>query len=52
MIREDLEEIPDFGFSPAILNPVNFFRRWCKLNFGLLRGHVKSRHFIATLVKG
>ena len=37
--------IPDFGVSAAILNPVDSFCRWCKLNFGLLRGHVKSCHF-------
>ena len=28
---------PDFGVSMAILNPVDIFRRWCRLNFGLLR---------------
>ena len=32
--------IPDIGVSMAILNPVKNFCRWCKLNFGLLRGHV------------
>ena len=44
--------IPDFGVSAAILNPVDIFRRWCKLNFGLLRGHVKSRHITAISLKG
>ena len=43
---------PDFEVSTANLNPVDIFRRWCKLNFGLLRGHVKSRHFTAILLKG
>ena len=38
--------IPDFGVSKAILNPADTFRRWCKLNFGLLRGHVKSRQLL------
>ena len=47
-----LYRIPDFGVSTAILNPVETFRRWCKLNFGLLRGHVKSHHFTAILLKG
>ena len=37
--------IPDFRFSTAIVNIIGFFRRWCKLNFRLLRGHVKSCHF-------
>ena len=44
--------LPDFGDSTAILNPVDLFRRWCKVNFGLLRGHVKSRYFAAILLKG
>ena len=44
--------IPDFGASTAILNPVEIFRKWCQLNFELLRGHVKSRHFTAILLKG
>ena len=44
--------IPDFGVSRAILNPVENFRWWCKLNFGLLRGHVKSCQFTAILLKG
>ena len=44
--------IPDFGVSTAILNPVDVFRRWCKMRFGLLRGHVKSRLMTAILLKG
>ena len=43
--------IPDFGVSTPILNHAEIFRRWCKLNFGLLRGHVTSRHFSAILLK-
>ena len=43
---------PDFRVSTAILNPVDIFRRWCKLNFGLSWGHVKSRHITAILLKG
>ena len=39
--------IPDFGVSTTILNPVDIFRRWYKFKFGLLRGHVESRHFAA-----
>ena len=31
--------------STAILNLVDIFRSWCKLNFRPLRGHVKSRCF-------
>ena len=37
--------IPGFGVSTVILNIADFFRRCCKLNFGPLRGHVKSCHF-------
>ena len=37
-----LSSIPDFGVSTAILDTIDISRRWCKLNFGLLRGHVKS----------
>ena len=45
--------IPDFWVvSTTILNPVDIFRRWCKLNFGLLWGHVKSHHITAILLKG
>ena len=40
---------PGFRGSTAILNPAEVFRRWCKLNFGLLRGHVKPRHITAQL---
>ena len=38
-------------YSTAILNPGDIFRRWCKLNFGLLRDHVKSHHITAILLK-
>ena len=41
-----------FRVSTAILNSVDIFRRWCKLNFWLLWGHVKSHHFTAILLKG
>ena len=37
--------IPDFGVSTAIVNIIDIFHRRCKLNFGPLRGQVKSRHF-------
>ena len=37
--------MPDFGVSTAILNPLDIFRRWCKLNFRPMRDQVKSRHF-------
>ena len=44
--------------SPAILflatrllNPVDIFHRWCKLNFGLLQDPVKSRYLTAILLK-
>ena len=29
----------------AILNPVNIFRTWCKLNFRAMQGQFKSHHF-------
>ena len=37
--------IPDFEVNTAILNPVDVFRRWCKLSFRPMRDQVKSRHF-------
>ena len=37
--------ISDFGVSTAILNPMDVFRRWCKLSFRPMGGQVKSRHF-------
>ena len=42
--------IPDLGVSTAILNPVDIFCRWYKLNFGPLRDHVKLRHITAVLL--
>ena len=44
--------IPDFGVSMAILILAGIFYRWCKLNFGLIQGHVKACHFTAILLKG
>ena len=44
--------IPDFGVSTAILNRLEISRRWCKLNFGLSQGHVKSRQFTANFLEG
>ena len=38
--------IPDFRFSATILNPVDVFRRWCKLSLRPMRDQVKSRHFL------
>ena len=37
--------IPNFGVSTTTLNTTDVFRSWCKLNFGPLRGYVKSCHF-------
>ena len=37
--------IPDFEVNTAILNPVDVFRRWCKLSFRPMRDQVKSHHF-------
>ena len=37
--------IPNFDVSTAIINTTGISCRWCKLNFGPLRGHVNSRHF-------
>ena len=33
---ENYDLISDFGVSTAILNPLDIFRRWWKLNFRLL----------------
>ena len=38
--------IPNFGASKTILNPVNIFCRWYKLNLGVLQGQVKLYHFM------
>ena len=44
-LRNTLSNIPDFGVKTVILNRYHRdFRRWCKLNFGPLRGKVKSRN--------
>ena len=40
-----LSIIPNFRVNTDILNIIDIFYRWCKLNLGLLRGHVKSCHF-------
>ena len=37
--------IPNFGVSTTILNSVDIFRRWCKLNFGPLQSQDKSHNF-------
>ena len=39
------EDIPYFAVSTAILNIIDISRKWCKLNFGSMRGQVKSRDF-------
>ena len=44
-LKEFNGAIPNFGISTAILNTIDISRWWCKLNFGLLRDHVKSCHF-------
>ena len=41
--------IPAFGVSTAILNTTDISRRWCKLNFGPLRVHVKSCYFLERI---
>ena len=51
LIRKHGWAVPDFGVSTVILNLVDIFSRGCKLNFGLQRGHVKSRHFTTVLPK-
>ena len=38
-----IERILGFGVSKAILNIIGISSKWCKLNFGPLRGQVKSR---------
>ena len=52
MFQPTSDSIPDFGVGTDILNPIDTFRRWCKLKFGLLQGHVKSCHITAVLMKG
>ena len=37
--------IDKISFSKAILNIIDVSHKWCKLNFGPYRGHVKSCHF-------
>ena len=37
--------IPDFWVTTAILNPVDVYRRSCKLSFRPMQNQVKSRHF-------
>ena len=44
--------IPDFRVRTTISNALDIFRKWYKLNFELLRGHVKSCHFTIILLKG
>ena len=44
--------ITGFGVSTAILNFADFSCRQCKLNFGPLRGHVKSCHFHERMAAG
>ena len=44
-LKVGLLKIPNFGVSTAILNIIDVSRGWCKLNFGPLRGQVKSRYF-------
>lgn len=44
--------IPDLGVRTAILNIAYFSLRWCKLNFGSLRSHVKSCQFPERIVTG
>ena len=44
--------IPELGVRTAILNIAYFSLRCCKLNFGSLRGHVKSCHFPERIVTG
>ena len=43
---ERKDDIPDFGISTAILNPVDIFSWWWKLSFGLRQGQLgpKDRH--------
>ena len=49
MSESNLFSIPDFGVSSAILNTIDIFRMWCKLNFRPLRGQVKSRHLLERI---
>ena len=44
-MKQNMISILDFGVSAAILITIDFSCRWCKLNFGPLRGQVNSRHF-------
>ena len=44
--------ISDFGDSTAILNLVDIFRRWCKLNFGPMRDQAKQPCFSERISVG
>ena len=47
-LRSEIEvgvRIPDYGVYTAILNGLDVFGRWWKLNFGSLRGRIKSCYF-------
>ena len=41
LINQFVSLIPDLGVSTAIINLVDIFCRWCKLNFGPVRDQVK-----------
>ena len=43
--------LPAFGVSTAILNLVDIFPRWCKLNFGLSGGHVEITPFHSNFIE-
>ena len=44
--------INDFRVSTAILNLVDIFRRWCKLNFGPMRDQAKQPCFSERISVG
>ena len=48
-ISQEVKGKLDFGVSTAILNTTHISRRWCKLNFGPLWGHVKSCYFLERI---
>ena len=52
MRADDFLSIINFGVSTAILNPVDVYRRWCKLSFTRMRDQVKHVIFLNRQARG
>ena len=44
--------IPVFEVSTGILNPVDVFRRWCKLSFRAMRDRLNDAIFLNRQARG